>query len=123
MIPPESIWPEPVLKAIVVAPVVFAYFVACEHLFGGTIAKRLMGWEVRDVRTGARPTLLQAAQRNWFRLVPVLTVAGAVYDWLDGVFIIVYVMLTLYFVLSISSENALRGGHDRYAGLEVARRR
>lgn len=122
-IPPESIWPDPALKAIVSAPVIFLYYVLSERLFGGTIVKQLMGWEVRDVRTGARPTLLQAAQRNWFRLVPVLAVAGAVYDWLGGVITIVYVMLTLYYALSISSENALRGGHDRYAGLEVARRR
>lgn len=125
-IPPESIWPDPALKAIVSAPVIFLYYVFSERLFGGTVVKRLMRWEVRDVRTGARPTLAQSAQRNWFRLVPALTVAGAVYDVLGGVVTVVtfvYVMLTLYFVLSISSENALRGGHDRYAGLEVARRR
>lgn len=87
-----------------------AYYLGCEVYLGGTLAKLLFGFQIRDVRTGARPTWNQSAQRNWWRLVTLIPLIGGL---ASAVASLVYAVTVL--------SNGGQGAHDRAAGVEVVK--
>ncbi|KAA8722221.1 RDD family protein [Corynebacterium phocae] len=90
-----------------------AYMVIPEVKWGGSLGKKLAGWEVRDVETQERLTYLQSLKRNWFRAVQIMPGLGQVFGFIGAV----------VSIASVNTENGLRGAHDRFAGAEVLRKK
>lgn len=87
------------------------YFLGCEVQFGATPAKLLFGYTVRDVATGNHLSWGQSVQRNWWRIVTVVPVAG----------IVISAIAALAYVLSFTPDGR-QGIHDRSAGAEVVKK-
>ncbi|QGU06543.1 RDD family protein [Corynebacterium occultum] len=89
------------------------YFLGLEFKTGATPAKHLFGYEVRDLNTGGRPSLLQSGKRQLWRLASIVPGIG----WL------VSLIAAIYLAPSINGANSYLGKHDRWAGTEVTRKR
>jgi len=101
------------LAAIAAAVVSLAYFIGLEAYTGATPVKHLFGYQVRDLQTGAKPSLEQSAKRYWWRIVGYLPVLGTIVAFVGMIVI----------GSSINSANQFIGAHDRWAGVEVVRKR
>lgn len=88
------------------------YFIGFEIGMGGTPAKQLAGYQIRDIATGQKPTIEQAAKRNWWRLVSLLPVFGNVISF----------VALIILGSSINPGSGYLGAHDRWAGLEVVKK-
>lgn len=84
---------------------VYAYFVACDAIWGTTLGKRLVALRLVDHR-GTRPTVGTAAAREAFTLLGAIPFAGPVLSLIAGVAIGV----------RASRDPDGRGFHDRLAG-------
>ncbi|KAA8723411.1 RDD family protein [Corynebacterium spheniscorum] len=99
---------EPVVGAVAA----LAYFVGCEVYFGGTLAKRFFGYEVRNAETGAKLTPAESFKRNFWRFIVGL-------PWLGTLFA-GPIFLVLGLSLAFSADG--RGLHDRFADAEVVQK-
>lgn len=88
------------------------YMLGFETRTGGTPAKHLFGYQVRDVETGTKPTLEQSAKRSWWRLVTIIPGLGGLISLIGMIAI----------GSSIKPENGNLGSHDRWAGTEVVKK-
>lgn len=103
---------ESFVYSIVNALVLVLYFWVPEVLWGGTPAKLMTGYTVRDQHTGQKLSWGQSAKRNWWRLVAVV----------PGVGTLVSIIAGAVYGLSISDENNRLGIHDRLAQAEVVKK-
>ncbi|MEJ5997469.1 RDD family protein [Corynebacterium sp. H130] len=94
------------------AVIVLGYFLALEVLLGGTPAKLMFGYTVRDVHTGNKLSWEQSAKRNWWRLATLVPVIGQVISFIGAI--------ACY--STITDANGRMGSHDRLAGAEVVKR-
>lgn len=101
------------LSAVAAAVVSLAYFIGLEAATGATPVKHLFGYQVRDLQTGAKPSLEQSAKRYWWRIVGYLPVLGTIVAFVGMIVI----------GSSINAANQYIGAHDRWAGVEVVRKR
>ncbi|RNE48798.1 RDD family protein [Corynebacterium alimapuense] len=101
------------LSGLLLSLVGIAYFIGFESYTGATPVKHLFGYEVRDVKTGAKPSLEQSAKRYWWRIAGLVPGIG----WL-----IAFVGM-IAIGSSIKPETGNIGSHDRWAGVEVTRKR
>ncbi|AKK02436.1 RDD family protein [Corynebacterium epidermidicanis] len=92
--------------------VMVAYFLVSEVWLGASPAKMMYGYTVRDIDTGKKLTLAQAAKRNWWRLSCLVPGVGPV---ISGI-------AALVLVSTITPANGQLGSHDRLGGAEVVRR-
>ncbi|MGD7002814.1 RDD family protein [Corynebacterium halotolerans] len=92
--------------------VMVVYMLGFETKTGGTPAKHLLGYEVRDVKTGAKPSLEQSAKRSWWRLVTIVPGLGGLVSLVGMIAI----------GSSIKPENNYLGSHDRWSGTEVVKK-
>lgn len=100
------------LGSLVGGLIVLAYYIAPEVLMGGTPAKLMFGYTVRDVNTGARLSWVQSAKRNWWRLAAIIPAAGPAVSFIASI----------AYAISLSGDSARMGGHDRIADAEVVKR-
>lgn len=105
-------WSE-ALVVLISALVMVLYVVGFETKTGATPAKHIFGYEVRDIETGAKPSIEQSAKRNWWRLVSLVPGLGGLISVIGMVAI----------GSSITPEKGNLGSHDRWAGTEVAPKR
>lgn len=89
------------------------YFLGLEFKTGATPAKHLFGYEVRDLTTGARPSLMQSGKRQLWRLAALVPGIG----WL------ISFIAAIYIGTSINQSSQYLGKHDTWAGTEVTRKR
>lgn len=89
-----------------------AWFLGFEVLTGGSPAKHMFGYEVRDATTGQRLTWEQSAKRQWWRLVTIVPGLGTLISFIGMIAI----------GISIDAKEERRGSHDRWAGAEVVRK-
>lgn len=89
------------------------YFLGLEFRTGATPAKHLFGYEVRDLATGGRPSLLQSGKRQLWRLVSVVPGLGNLISFIA----------MIYLGSTINSGTGYLGRHDQWAGTEVTRKR
>lgn len=88
----------------------FAYFVACEALFGATPGKMLLGIRVHGPSSDT-PTVMQAAVRNLFMIVGVVPYVGGVVD----------LVLRIVIAVTVHNDASRQGIHDRWAGGTLVR--
>lgn len=105
------IWSD-VLVALVGVLVMLLYFIGFEIKTGATPAKHIFGYEVRDVKTGQKPSIEQSAKRQWWRFVGLIPGVGGLIAFIGMIVI----------GSSISPDKEYRGSHDRWAGTEVAKK-
>lgn len=98
----------PVLGALATAVLMPVYYAVCESSWGGTPAKKMLGWKVIDASTGGNLTFGSAFVRNLWNLANVIPLVGLVAMIALGV--------------SISGDPQGRAWHDRMAGAAVVRR-
>ncbi|MFP7364987.1 RDD family protein [Corynebacterium callunae] len=101
------------LMAIIGFLFVIVYVVGAESVWGATPAKKIMGYEVRDVTTHSRLSAGAAAKRNWWKLISIVPGIGS---------LVSFVMAIIY-GNSIKPEDDMRGIHDRMANAEVVKKR
>ncbi|MGP6173836.1 RDD family protein [Corynebacterium sp. A21] len=101
------------LTGIVMFLAFLLYFLGLEFKTGATPAKHLFGYEVRDLATGGRPSLLQSGKRQLWRLVAVVPGIGWLISFIGAI----------YIGASINQSNQYLGKHDTWAGTEVTRKR
>lgn len=89
-----------------------AYFIGFEVWMGGTPAKQLAGYQIRDIATGQKPSIEQAAKRNWWRLVSLVPILGSLVSF----------VALIILGSSINAGSGYLGAHDRWAGLEVVKK-
>lgn len=89
------------------------YFLGLEFRTGATPAKHLFGYEVRDLATGGRPSLLQSGKRQLWRLIGVVPGLGTLISFIA----------MIYLGSTINSGTGYLGRHDQWAGTEVTRKR
>ncbi|QPK78733.1 RDD family protein [Corynebacterium lizhenjunii] len=100
------------LAPIVYVAVMLAVVLVPEHYWGGSPAKLLFGYRVRDVDTKEQLSLGRTLQRNWFRLAIAVPAVGP----------LVSSLAAIHAYFSISADNDLRAPHDRLAGAEVVKK-
>lgn len=100
------------MRFAVAALFTYVYFAAAEAYLGGTLAKHLFGYQVRNAETGARLSIEESAKRNMWRLITSIPALGVV---LGG-------PLYLIIGLSIAFSPDGRGLHDRLGDAEVVRK-
>lgn len=101
-----------VLSWLVASVVGLAYFIGLESYTGASPVKHLFGYEVRDAKSGEKPTLEQSAKRQWWRIVALIPGLGTLVAFVGMIVI----------GSSIKPENNYIGVHDRWAGVEVVRK-
>ncbi|ALC05147.1 hypothetical protein CDES_03470 [Corynebacterium deserti GIMN1.010] len=87
------------------------YIIGGETVLGSTPAKLLMGYETRDVTTGAKLSAGASLKRNWWKLIGVTGIGS----------IISFIMAAVY-GSSINPGNDMRGAHDRLANAEIVKK-
>ncbi|MCK2201065.1 RDD family protein [Corynebacterium callunae] len=88
------------------------YIIGAESVWGATPAKKLMGYEVRDVTTHSRLSAGAAAKRNWWKVISVVPGVGGIVSFI----------MAIVYGSSIKPENEMRGIHDRLANAEVVKK-
>jgi uncharacterized RDD family membrane protein YckC len=101
------------VAAVVGLALTYGYFVLLEARRGATLGKSAMGLEVRGQGPGGLPTYAQAAERNAFLLLS--AVPGSIGGLLS-------LAVAVALGVSIGSDPAGQGYHDRWAGVFVERR-
>ncbi len=102
------------VSASVVAGILMAVlFVGTEVAFGGSPAKLLLGYRVRDVNTGEKLSIEKSIKRQWFRSILVVPGLGQTVGLLGAI-------ATSF---TINPANGLRGAHDRWADAEVVKKK
>lgn len=101
-----------VLNMVLTFLVMVLYVLGFETRTGGTPAKHIFGYQVRDIETRTKPTLEQSAKRNWWRLVNIVPGLGSLISFIGMIAI----------GSSIKDESGNIGSHDRWAGTEVVKR-
>ncbi len=97
--------------SILLAGTLFAAYFVIGDMTGGTLAKRMMGYRVRDVNTGKKLSLGQSLKRNWVRGLSVIPLVG----WLATA------AASLPLALTIKPSRGQVGTHDALAGAEVVK--
>lgn len=101
------------LAWLVIAIVSVVYVVGTESYFGASPAKKMFGYEVRDVDTGEKLTALNSAKRQWFKIshaaVPVVGQLAGVVGAIWG-------------ASTINPQRNLIAAHDELGNAEVVRR-
>lgn len=100
------------LASLVMFLVFLAYFIGFEFKTGATPAKHMFGYQVRDVATGQRPSIVQSAKRQWWRLI----------NFVPGIGQVISLIGAIVVGVSINRNNSYLGSHDRWAGTEVIRK-
>lgn len=100
--------------ASVIAGVLMAViFVGTEVAFGGSPAKLMMGYRVRDVDTHEKLSIEQSIKRQWFRSILIVPGLGQTIGFIGAV-------VTQF---TINPANEQRGAHDRWANAEVVKKK
>lgn len=99
------------LATIILILFAIVYIVGSETMWGSTPAKKIMGYETRDVNTHARLSAGASLKRNWWKFFGVTGVATFVS----------FIMAAIY-GSSINEANEMRGTHDRLANAEVVKK-
>lgn len=97
---------------ILMGVVMIAYVVGFESLTGGTLGKKIFGYEVRDVTTGSRLSAGAAFKRNWWKFVMAVPGIGGV----------VSLIMAAIYGSSINPSNQMRGIHDKMVNAEVVKK-
>jgi uncharacterized RDD family membrane protein YckC len=97
-----------VAYSILIAIVNVAYFVGLESTQGATLGKRLLGLSVA-AESGGNLTPEAAFRRNWWLLLGLLPLIGGLAS----------LGVTIYILVTISSDERNRGWHDKLAGAVV----
>lgn len=88
-------------------------FVGTEVAFGGSPAKLIMGYRVRDINTGDNLSVEQSIKRQWFRSILIVPGLGQTVGMIGA----------LATSFTINPANELRGAHDRWADAEVVKKK
>ncbi|BAU95075.1 hypothetical protein N24_0813 [Corynebacterium suranareeae] len=87
------------------------YIVGSETVFGSTPAKKIMGYETRDVDTQSKLSAGASVKRNWWKLIG-----------FTGIGFVVSLVMAAIYGSSINENNQMRGSHDRLANAEVVKK-
>lgn len=99
------------LTSVIMILVLIVYIVGSESFLGSTPAKKIMGYETRDVDTHSKLSAGAAAKRNWWKLIS-----------FTGVGFVVSFVMAIVYGSSINESNQMRGMHDRMANAEVVKK-
>ena len=105
-------WLETVLPASFYTLAFILYFVLSDTFLGGTPAKLMCGYRVRDRETRQKLSLVQSLKRNWIRAVTIIPFIGYPVGFIGSV----------VSLMTISPRNRLTGAHDDLANAEVVKR-
>ncbi|WP_080796327.1 RDD family protein [Corynebacterium pacaense] len=89
-----------------------AYVVGFESVMGATPAKKMFGYEVRDVTTGSRLSAGASFKRNWWKFLGAVPALGG----------LVTLIMAAVYGSSINPSNQMRGIHDKMANAEVVKK-
>lgn len=103
---------ESVFNTFIFGIVSVLYCIVPEVKWGGSPAKLIVGYEVRDAETHQRLTYKKSLKRNWFRAVNILPGVGPLIGFIGAAVAF----------STVNPENGQRGSHDRRAGAEVVKR-
>lgn len=113
IIPAALVIGDSVIASIVAGTLLAVLFVGTEVAFGGSPAKLLFGYRVRDVNTKEKLSIEKSIQRQWFRSILVVPGLGQTVGFLGA----------LGTAFTINPANELRGAHDRWADAEVVKKK
>ncbi|GAV96468.1 hypothetical protein CS176_0698 [Corynebacterium glutamicum] len=99
------------LTSVIMILVLIVYIVGSESFLGSTPAKKIMGYETRDVDTHSKLSAGAAAKRNWWKLIS-----------FTGIGSVVSFVMAIVYGSSINESNQMRGMHDRLANAEVVKK-
>ena len=102
-----------VVAGVVAGILVAVLFVGTEVAFGGSPAKLMLGYRVRDVNTGEKLSIEKSIKRQWFRSILIVPGLGQTVGLIGAI-------ATSF---TINPANELRGAHDRWADAEVVKKK
>lgn len=111
-IPTVMVANESIFGALIAGIIAVLLFVGTEVTWGGSPAKLMLGYRVRDVNTHEKLSWKQSLKRQWFRSILIVPGFGQTVGFIGA----------LATSFTITPENGLRGAHDRMADAEVIKK-